>query len=167
DPLTGLANRAHLTERLEHMIADAARRRESLAVLCFDLDGFKSVNDLYGNAAGDEALREMARRLSAHSRESDTLARIGGDEFVVIQGLGQQPEAAQRLAQRLLDALMLPMVLKGQAEIALSTSIGIAFYPDDATTPDDLLARADRALHWVKSEGPNNFAIYDNSMERD
>ncbi|MDD2878604.1 MAG: EAL domain-containing protein [Acidiphilium sp.] len=167
DPLTGLANRAHLSEQLDHILADASRRRESVAVLCFDLDGFKLINDLYGHAAGDEVLREMAKRLSAHIRETDIVARTGGDEFVVVQVAAQQPEAAQRLAARLLGELMGTMVLAGQSEVALSTSIGIAFYPDDATTPDDLLARADHALYGVKNDGRNNFAIYDRSMERE
>jgi diguanylate cyclase (GGDEF)-like protein len=167
DSLTGLANRSHLSEQLEHILAEAARRRETVAVLCFDLDGFKSVNDLYGHAAGDEVLREMAKRLTGHVRETDIVARIGGDEFVVVQVCGQQPEAAQSLARRLLDEVMGNMVLKGQAEIALSTSIGIAYYPDDASTATDLLAHADRALYWIKSEGRNNFAAYDRSMERE
>lgn len=167
DPLTGLANRAHLSERLELFLAEASRRRESVAVLCFDLDGFKSVNDLYGHAAGDDVLREMARRLACHVRETDLVARIGGDEFVVVQALGQQPEAAQSLARRLLEDVMGTMILKGRAEIALSTSIGIAYYPADAKTADDLLGRANRALYWVKNAGRNNFAAYDPAMEHE
>ncbi len=167
DPLTGLANRAHLSEQLELILAEASRRRETVAVLCFDLDGFKSVNDLYGHAAGDDVLREMARRLACHVRETDLVARIGGDEFVVVQAFGQQPEAAQSLARRLLEDVMGTMMLKGQTELSLSTSIGIAYYPADAKTADDLLARADRALYWIKNEGRNNFAAYDPTMERE
>lgn len=167
DSLTGLANRTHLSEQLEHILTEAARRRETVALLCFDLDGFKSVNDLYGQAAGDDVLREMARRLAGRVRDTDIVARIGGDEFVVVQVCGQQPEAAQSLARRLLDEVMGTMILKGQAEIALSTSIGIAFYPNDATTADDLLARADRALYWIKNESRNNFAVYNRSMEHE
>lgn len=166
DPLTGLANRAHLSERLEHILAEAVRRREQVAVLLFNLDQFKSVNDVYGHAAGDEVLREIARRLSSHVRDTDIVARIGADEFVVIQTAGQQPDAAQRLAQRLLDEVVTPTVLTNQAELPLSASIGIAYAPDDATTQDDLLARADRALGWVKREGRNTFATYHRSMER-
>lgn len=167
DPLTGLANRAHLNEQLEHILTNAARGRETVAILCIDLDGFKSVNDLYGHAAGDEVLREMARRLSSHIRESDVIARIGGDEFIVIQSTGTQPDAATSLAQRLLTDVSDSLLIKGHAEIALSTSIGIALFPDDATTPDDLLARADRALYMVKNDSRNNFALYEASMERD
>jgi len=166
DQLTGLSNRAHLGEQLVPILAAAARRRDSVAVLCIDLDGFKSVNDLYGHAAGDDVLREIARRLSRHIRDTDILARSGGDEFVVIQIGGNQPDAATSLARRLLTEASTSLVLGGQAEIALSTSIGIALYPEDGTTPDDLLAHAARALHIVKSDSPNNFARYDSSMER-
>lgn len=167
DVLTGLANRLHLTEQLARTLSEAEQRRGTIAVLCFDLDGFKTVNDLFGHAAGDEVLRTVARRTARHVRETDIVARVGGDEFVVIQVGGRQPMAVQRLARRLLTELAEPIIVPPATEIAVSASIGVALYPQDGLTADDLLARADRALYVIKGEGRNGVALYDRTMERE
>ncbi len=166
DPLTGLANRAQLAERLEALVREVAPTGGSVAALRIDLDNFKMVNDLYGHAAGDAVLRAVAGRLQRYARSTDILARVGGDEFVVIMP-GASAAQATKLATRLLEAVMEPLVPPGLHEIALSASIGIGLYPRDAADAAGLLARADRALNWVKREGRNNFAVYATTMERD
>jgi diguanylate cyclase (GGDEF)-like protein len=166
DPLTGLANRVQLAERLEALVTELVRTGGSVAALRIDLDNFKMVNDLYGHAAGDAVLRTVAGRLQRSGRRTDILARVGGDEFVVIMP-GASAAQATKLAARLLEAVMEPLVPPGLPEIALSASIGIGLYPRDAPDAPGLLARADRALNWVKREGRNNFALYAASMEQD
>lgn len=166
DPLTGLANRVQLGERLEALVAETMRGGGSVAALRIDLDNFKMVNDLYGHAAGDAVLRAVAGRLQRAGRRTDILARVGGDEFVVVMP-GATAAQATKLAVRLLETVMEPLVPPGLPEIALSASIGIGLYPRDAPDAAGLLARADRALNWVKREGRNNFALYAASMERD
>ena len=166
DPMTGLANRSRLAERLAALVDEAAARDRTVGALRIDLDNFKLVNDLYGHSAGDSVLREVAGRLQRHCRSSDLLARTGGDEFVVIMP-NCSAEQAGKLAARLLESVMEPMVPPGLHEIALSASIGIGLYPRDAPDASGLLARAERALNWVKRDGRNNFAFYATTMERD
>lgn len=165
DPVTNLINRGHLIERLEPILAEARRRREEVALLCFDLDGFKGINELFGHMVGDLVLREVASRMTRHVRDSDIVARIGGDEFVVVQTGGQQPESSERLARRLLGAIAAPILFPDNREIVISASAGIAFHSCDDLPSDTLLARAGLALHTGRNQSRNSLAFYEASME--
>lgn len=166
DLLTGLANRTGLSEDLRTMLADAETADARIAAICFDLDGLNRINDIYGYSAGDEVLREVARRLDRHSRDTDLIARLESDEFVIVQTNGDQPAAARALAERLLKALAEPFHLSVVAEERLTASIGIAFYPEHASTPDALLLRAAYALGQAKQGGRNSYTTYNAEMER-
>lgn len=167
DTLTGLGNRAALSEELRKLFAAADAAHQKIAAICFDLDGLKTINDIHGYSAGDDVLQEVARRLGHHSRDTDIIARLGSDEFVVIQTGGDQPLAAQSLAERLLKSLAQPYQVSDIAEEHLTASIGIAFYPDDAGAPDALLQHAANALGQAKRDGRNRSALYDPTMEQD
>ncbi|WP_426956856.1 bifunctional diguanylate cyclase/phosphodiesterase [Muricoccus radiodurans] len=166
DALTGLANRAMLGQRLDEEEARARRGSEPFAVLCLDLDRFKPVNDTHGHAAGDRLLRGVADRLRGAVRETDLVARLGGDEFVIVQSMAGQPDAARVLAQRIVAALAQPFDL-GEVEATISTSIGIALYPADGATGEELLRAADVALYRVKQEGRCGFAFFQSAMDLD
>ena len=152
DPLTGLANRRALAEALERAIARAERSGQPLAVLCLDLDGFKAINDRYGHPAGDATLLEVAERLRRTIRRSDLAARLGGDEFAVIAADLNGPAPVARLARRLGAALRGPIALNDVTAL-IDVSIGVAFYPGDGDTTEQLLARADLALYAAKRDG--------------
>lgn len=153
DPLTGLANRTLLRDRLHHALA--RRDRGATAALFVDLDNFKQVNDTHGHAAGDAVLVEIARRLHTAVRPGDTIARLGGDEFVAVcEGIDE--EAALAVGQRLHDAIRLP-VTAGDAEHRLSASIGIALGDSD---PDALLANADTASYRAKAAGGGRIDVF-------
>jgi diguanylate cyclase (GGDEF)-like protein len=152
DPLTGLANRALLGERLEHAIVSAARRNSLVALLFMDLDGFKAVNDLYGHDVGDDLLRVVAARLERTARSADTVARLGGDEFVVLCEDVSPRETLDHLTQRIVDALESPYELDRVPDlINVGVSIGVAFaeIDDDASS---LLRRADERMYRAKAE---------------
>ena len=166
DPLTGLANRAMLRERMTDAIARAGRRGERVTVLCLDLDGFKAVNDVHGHGAGDRLLCEVAARLCRSVRETDTVARLGGDEFVVLQPEDGQPGMARTVAGRLVEILGAPYDLGlGDTEGNVTASIGIAQFPIDGEDPETLLHNADTALYWAKSAGKNQFATFRPQMD--
>jgi diguanylate cyclase (GGDEF)-like protein/PAS domain S-box-containing protein len=165
DPLTGLANRARLADRLVQALALRARRRSRLALHVIDLDGFKEVNDTLGHAAGDELLRQVAKRFAAAVRATDTLARLGGDEFAVVQVDLKAPEDAAALARRLLESLVAPFTLEGQ-EVHAAASIGIALCPDDAEDGEELMRRADLAMYRAKESGRSNFAFFVPALDR-
>ena len=168
DALTGLANRSLLQERAIEAIARARRTGGTLAMLCLDLDGFKAVNDLRGHAAGDRLLREVAARLSRCVRETDTVARIGGDEFVVLQADHVQPDMARALADRLVEALSEPYGLgAGEAPSNVTTSIGIAQFPADGDDAETLLHNADTALYRAKWAGKNRAAFFRPEMDHE
>ena len=168
DALTGLANRSFLQERAIEAIARAKRSGGTLAVLCLDLDGFKAVNDVRGHAAGDRLLREVAARLSRCVRETDTVARIGGDEFVVLQADHVQPDMARALADRLVEALAEPYDLgAGEAPSNVTTSIGIAQFPVDGDDAETLLHNADTALYRAKWAGKNCAAFFRPEMDHE
>jgi len=168
DPLTGLANRALFAKDMERMLARAHRQRNlghkaQLALLCLDLDRFKMVNDSYGHLAGDQLLIEVAARLKKCVRKGDAVARMGGDEFAIIQEV-ERAEDAQFLAGRIIEAMKAPFTLLGvRAEIGVS--VGIAMAPGDAQDMNNLLSRADLALYRVKSEGRNNWCFYQPEMD--
>ena len=163
DALTGLANRALLAERMAEAIVAAARTRGELALLAIDLDRFKLVNGTLGHAAGDALLRAAAERLSNAARREDMLARLGGDDFVLLwQGLKSRDEAAS-LALRLLAILGRPFTVEGRT-LAVSASIGIARYPDDGRDFTELLKHADAAMYAAKDAGRGTFRFYEPSL---
>lgn len=164
DALTGLANRNLLRDRLERAIANARRSSLKLGVLFLDLDGFKAVNDTLGHGAGDELLIEAARRLERCVREQDTAARQGGDEFVLLIHHLESPEDLSRVATAALASLNQPFFIAGSSR-QISTSIGIAVYPDDADTADILLDLADRALYRAKNQGKNRYRFHDPALD--
>jgi diguanylate cyclase (GGDEF)-like protein/PAS domain S-box-containing protein len=160
DPLTGLANRAALAQKIEEAGARQRRRDEPFTVLLLDLDRFKEVNDTLGHPAGDTLLTEVAMRLKSLLRETDVLARLGGDEFAIIQaGESNQRDAARALAERVLEILGKPFAIEGD-EINIGTSIGIALAPEHGTGPDELLKMADLALYRTKSAGRNGYCFF-------
>lgn len=159
DPLTGLANRRKFQERLDHALAQARRMPQTVSVLFIDLDRFKPINDLHGHEVGDVVLQTVARRLQGMLREVDTVARIGGDEFVALLGAPATPEQLEAIARKLLALVSEPMVVEGQ-QLDLGCSIGIASYPDHAGTATDLLAAADHAMYQAKTAGRNTFRFF-------
>jgi diguanylate cyclase len=163
DALTGLPNRALLDDRLQQAIAHADRDMRSFALLVCDLDRFKLINDSLGHRAGDELLQEVASRLNAVVRTADTVARIGGDEFVLIGTSIADAEDAAGLATRVIDVLQAPVRIAA-IDIHTSPSIGIAMYPDDGTTIQALLAHADAAMYSAKQHGRGNFRRYEPGM---
>ena len=162
DVLTGLPNRTLLLERLEHALAHRGPR--SVAVLFLDLDAFKLVNDGYGHDAGDTVLREFAARLREHVRPSDTVARLAGDEFVVLSEGLPHPTEAYLLADRLIAAIAEPFHLAGTS-ITLGVSIGIALAADPRPEAGALLRAADQAMFDAKARGRNRFAVYDATVK--
>jgi diguanylate cyclase (GGDEF)-like protein/PAS domain S-box-containing protein len=148
DPLTGLYNRESIETKLQQALQDAQSRRSGharVAVIFLDLDGFKSVNDRFGHDVGDEALREAGRRLKAQLRGRDSLARVGGDEFVAVLPDLRDRAGAEAVGTKFVDALV-PVFSCGKDEFQLGTSLGIAVYPDDATTAEVILRLADQAM---------------------
>jgi diguanylate cyclase (GGDEF)-like protein/PAS domain S-box-containing protein len=159
DPLTGLCNRLLLNDRLTNMIALAERDGKKVAVLYLDLDRFKPVNDLLGHEAGDALLVEVAARLRGMSRSSDTIARVGGDEFVVVQTLGDRPDLAEASAARIIAELSKLFTIGGE-EVLISASVGIALYPSDGQTAAELLRNADKAMYRAKDEARGTFRSF-------
>ncbi len=166
DPLTGLPNRLLFFDRLEQAIRHAHRRRQGVALLFLDLDQFKQINDTYGHDLGDRFLQEVARRLRHTVRESDTVARIGGDEFaVILEGLHEATDVAAAV-QHLIQVFSKPVKLDGQNFLA-SCSIGISLYPQDGADVATLLRNADTAMFRAKAAGRNTFRLYDEAMTRE
>jgi diguanylate cyclase (GGDEF)-like protein/PAS domain S-box-containing protein len=164
DPLTELPNRELFGERLELAAATVSRRGEMAAVICVDLDRFKDVNDLLDHAAGDLLIKGCAERLQACVRETDTVARIGGDEFAIVQVGLEQPDGAQMLCRRVLETLAAPFDLDGN-EVLVTASVGIALIPLDGSIPGRLLQCADIALYRAKEEGRNTFRFFEAGMD--
>jgi diguanylate cyclase len=156
DALTHTPDRALMQDRLEQAVSLARRRGNRIAVFFIDLDDFKQINDTLGHAAGDEALRLVARRLEAVVRDSDTVSRHGGDEFLVLLTDVGQPSDATAVAASVLAALAEPAQVSGHA-IVLSASLGVAIFPDDGDDVDSLVARADAAMYQAKYAGGQRF----------
>lgn len=154
DALTNLPNRSLLFDRLQQAIARSLRRKKSLALCFVDLDEFKPINDKYGHEAGDRALIEVARRFQASVRGEDTVARIGGDEFVVLLGCLENEKEAELTVGRLLSSLSEPFTFAGHC-IDLQASIGYALFPEDSRDGDALLHHADHAMYQAKRSGRN------------
>jgi diguanylate cyclase (GGDEF)-like protein/PAS domain S-box-containing protein len=163
DALTDLPNRIMCFDRLSQALGQARRRKSSVAALFFDLDRFKTVNDTLGHAVGDALLRETARRLTDCVRAGDTVARVGGDEFVVILSELARPEDARAVAQKMIDSIAQPMALEGR-EVFISASIGIAVFPADGEDGDALVKNADAAMFSAKEAGRNNYRFYTAAM---
>lgn len=162
DMLTGLPNRRMFLDRLAQTVAVAKRGNQRFGLLFVDLDGFKRINDLYGHEAGDRVLKTVAARLSACIRISDTVGRIGGDEFTVILGALTRYSDAGQVAEKILLALRRPITLPNGQKDSIGSSIGISVFPDDAEDGDGLLATADDAMYEVKRTGKNNYRFYQN-----
>jgi len=164
DPLTGLANRRFVHENEKHLIAGARRSEKQMAVLAVDLDDFKAVNDRFGHAAGDEVIVTSAERMKQLLRESDVIARFGGDEFVIVLGQVDDAAAAREVASRVVDSLCQPIPLAKGGTAQIGASVGIAMCCAGKDTLDDLLKKADAALYAAKREGKNTFREADASM---
>lgn len=154
DTLTGLPNRVLLMERLTKAVEESKLSGATVAIAFIDLDGFKEVNDSFGHAAGDHVLVQVAENLTAALRKSDTLARLGGDEFVAVLPDLNDGAAISILMKRLLEACKAPIEADGTL-VNVSASIGVAFFPADAVSPEELLKVADAAMYVAKREGRN------------
>ncbi|MEO5368643.1 MAG: diguanylate cyclase [Magnetococcus sp. DMHC-1] len=155
DPLTGLPNRQLFLDRLEQAIIQGRRHRQWVAVLYFDLDRFKAINDTLGHAIGDLLLQQVARRLVSCVRESDTVARLGGDEFTAILTNVTRSADILQISQNMLNSLSQKFILE-EHELTVTTSIGISFFPMDGEEPSELVKKADAALYKAKHAGRNN-----------
>jgi diguanylate cyclase (GGDEF)-like protein len=163
DVLTKLPNRTLFSDRLSNTLAACKRNKTSLAILFIDLDNLKTINDLYGHTSGDAVLTEVSDRMRACLRDSDTVARIGGDEFVVLlPGVGKE-QTAVMLAEKIRAALILPIEVDGTT-ISTSASIGVAIYPDHGLNDTDLMNNADIAMYEAKSSGRNAIKVFGNEL---
>jgi diguanylate cyclase len=165
DPLTGLANRIALREKLSSMEGAATDGSIRSAVLSFDLDRFKEINDVHGHAAGDAVLREIGARLAAVANRGEFIARVGGDEFVAILYNYFKRGDGMSFAKRLLAEICKPIEWKGN-NLYVGSSVGIAVYPTDSRSADDLLAQADVAMYRAKHSGGETICFYDSSMDQ-
>jgi diguanylate cyclase (GGDEF)-like protein len=164
DALTALPNRAFFEIHTDHILARAARGNLQAALLFFDLDNFKVVNDSLGHPIGDQLLKAVAAQLSQVVRQTDNLSRLGGDEFtLLVEGAGHRQASA--VAEHLIQSLARPFAIEGH-ELSVSASIGIALYPDDGTTVDTLLRSADSALYAAKAAGKHTWRFYSVEMNR-
>ncbi|HEY9180110.1 MAG TPA: sensor domain-containing diguanylate cyclase, partial [Candidatus Baltobacteraceae bacterium] len=159
DSLTGLPNRVLFNDRIRQTMGVAKRYSRGFSVMYLDLDEFKEINDRFGHPVGDLVLKSVADRLLQQLRESDTVARFGGDEFVILQPVVNGPVDAADLARKIVAALETPLAIE-EFEIAVHTSIGIALYPQDGVNAEDLMDRADRALYRAKRAGRNRWQFY-------
>lgn len=157
DKLTELPNRNLFLDRLNFVIAISRRDNLRFALLYIDLDGFKSVNDTYGHDAGDLILQEAARRFKLCVRESDTVARMGGDEFTIILNHLNQRASASIVAQKIVSEFNVPFTLCGKGDCKIGVSIGISYYPDDSLFSEHLINAADTAMYAVKKSGKNGY----------
>lgn len=160
DELTGLPNRALLLERLEQELAHARRDKTMLALLFVDLDKFKPVNDIHGHQVGDELLRLVAQRMELSIRESDTAARLAGDEFVVLIPNLTHPADAESIAGKIREALEQPFFTATGLQLDISCSIGVALYPQHAHNAQDLLMLGDEAMYMAKDAGRNTVKFF-------
>lgn len=157
DNLTGLPNRLYFNLRLDHVLTRASRQHAGFALLCLDLDDFKPINDRFGHKAGDVALAEVGRRLQQALRRSDTVARVGGDEFMVIMEDLTDPAEACAVAGKLIDAVRAPLRI-AEHDILLGASIGISFFPRSGGDADQLVRSADQAMYHAKTRGKDRCA---------
>ncbi|NOR81118.1 MAG: EAL domain-containing protein, partial [Methyloprofundus sp.] len=165
DSLTGLPNRRLLNDRMHQTLVQAKRHEKLIAICYLDLDGFKPINDNYGHKAGDQVLIETAVRLERTVREGDTVARMGGDEFVLLILDLQTVVELEEVLDRLLSSLVQPFPILGSAPVILSASIGITLYPVDKSEVNMLLRHADQAMYAAKRQGKNRYSFFDPKEE--
>ena len=165
DQLTGLPNRFLLLDRLAQLIKEARKQNRRVAVLSVDLDDFKKINDTLSHKVGDELLKMVAARLQKVLRDEDTLARHGGDEFVILVGGIEDASSASSYVEALLNSFREPFVVDGR-ELAVTASIGVSVYPDDGHEPETLLKNADSAMHHSKTQGHDTYAFYTDSLNQ-
>jgi diguanylate cyclase (GGDEF)-like protein/PAS domain S-box-containing protein len=165
DPLTQLPNRSLLKDRLTMALARRSNREDRLAVLLLDLDGFKAVNDTLGHSTGDDLLVQVAERLTQCARAGDSVSRLGGDEFAVLLEVLDSPEAAQTVADGMLESLAQPFVVEGR-KVFLGASVGIVVASASNSNPVDLLRDADVAMYAAKAEGKNRSKFFEPGMRR-
>ncbi|MBX9870624.1 MAG: EAL domain-containing protein [Burkholderiaceae bacterium] len=166
DPLTGLPNRVLLEDRLEQAIAQAERSHHGLALVFMDLDNFKKINDSLGHAAGDALLKEVAARLKRCVRDTDTVSRQGGDEFVLVLGGLHGAEGSLPVLTKIMETLQEPFVCEGN-ELSTSASMGVALYPQDGNSFDILRKKADMAMYRAKEAGRNIYRFFDEAMDEE
>jgi diguanylate cyclase (GGDEF)-like protein len=159
DPLTGLANRRLLADRLSMAIVHARRNASDMAVVYLDLDGFKQINDTLGHGVGDDLLKMVAARLVATVREEDTVARVGGDEFIIVLWHVSNAENTTRIVAKVIDVISQPFLIEGQL-VHVTTSAGISIYPAHGEDTDTLMKNADTALFAAKHAGKNMLRIW-------
>lgn len=165
DALTGLPNRTLFQDRLEQALAQARRHGRLRAVVCLDLDRFKQINDSFGHAVGDLLLKQVAQRIQSRLRQSDTVARMGGDEFSLLLPDSAEPHHAWRVVQTLLDAFnKAPFACDGR-DLFVTASIGISFYPEDALDAATLQRNADSAMYAAKRLGRNTCQLYSSTVQ--
>lgn len=160
DALTGLCNRAEFERVLQEKVAEANRRETSIALLYIDLDRFKGINDSLGHHVGDQVLRAAAKRLQDSARQTDVVARIGGDEFVILLESSEPRRAASLVSGKVLQTFARVVDIDDGSKLQIGTSVGIAVYPDDSTHPDELLKCADKAMYQAKSAGRNTYRFF-------
>lgn len=163
DALTGLPNRSLLAERLSRAIGLAKRRHKQVALLFVDLDYFKNINDSLGHLIGDELLKSVAQRLVSCVRDTDTVSRQGGDEFVILLSEIESTDDAAHVAEKLLRAFALPHSV-GQHGLLVTLSIGVSVYPDDSSIQNELMKNADMAMYHAKENGRNNYLFFSSHM---
>jgi len=163
DVLTGLPNRLLFLDRLKQYIHKSHRNKSKMAVLFVDMDRFKEINDSLGHAFGDEAIKEVAKRITSQIRETDTIARFGGDEFVMVFNDMNKAIVITNMIRKVMQVMTAPIIVENHS-IYVTLSIGISIYPDDAKTADDLLKNADAALYKAKNDGRNRYRFYTEDM---
>ena len=163
DALTALPNRLYFKDQLARRYAQAVREPQPFALLFIDLDNFKTINDRLGHAAGDEVLRQTAERLKQCVRETDTVTRLGGDEFTIILAQIRSARDPESVAEHILQSMAAPFVIAG-TEHFVNASIGIALYPEDGKSAEDLLRNADTAMYRAKEGGRGRFVYFEERM---
>jgi diguanylate cyclase (GGDEF)-like protein len=165
DPLTNLPNRVLLFDRANIALARAKREHGKVALLFFDLDEFKRVNDTYGHEVGDQTLVILAQRLKQSLRETDTVSRLGGDEFLILVEGVSKPKGLSAICKKLLSNVAKPIAIENAEnnQLKITASIGISLYPQDGQEIDELIKKADAAMYKVKRESKNNYAFYSSS----
>ena len=164
DALTGLPNRLLLQDRFEQAKAHAGRANGKVMLLFLDMDNFKSINDTLGHEVGDGFLQHIARRLSACMRETDTVSRLGGDEFLILLPDLNQADDAAPILEKVMEQMQMPFYVDGH-EIATSVSMGVTIFPEDGTSFESLLKKADMAMYKAKGDGRNTYRFFDEAMD--
>jgi len=165
DSLTGLVNRSFLEQKLETAVALAERQKARISVIFMDLDHFKEVNDTLGHQAGDQLLHLVAKRLKSLMRQKDIVGRLSGDEFLILLENQQDTQAAEQLAQRIIQSLTHPFILD-QQEVNIGVSLGISHYPQDANKAKDLIRKADLAMYQAKEKGRNTWQGFTSELDK-